>query len=286
MGLLLMRERPGTRVLIVERSAVFDFKVGESTSEVAGAFLTRVLRIGSWLSREQIAKNGLRFWFTSPGNECVGRCAEIGPKLQVRLPAYQLDRSKLDAHVLELAREAGCEVRRSAVVRNLELQGTGKNRLTVSENGNDHPVTARWVIDASGRAAVIARHRGTLENLDAHPTSSLWCRFTNVSDLDAHELSARYPDMEKRVWSQRSNATNHLTGDGGGPGSYRCRAGRSAWASRGTGGSSRCLRRAPCRSACATCCGSIRWAAICYQKRSRWSRMPGPTAPWPTETGK
>ena len=114
MGLLLRRDKPDAKVLIVERSGQFDFKVGESTSEVAGAFLTRVLRMGSWLSREQIAKNGLRFWFTSPGNECLGRCAEIGPKLQVRLPAYQLDRSKLDTHVLAEAAAAGCDVSRPA----------------------------------------------------------------------------------------------------------------------------------------------------------------------------
>ncbi len=214
MGLLLKRDRPEARILIVERSEAFDFKVGESTSEVAGAFLTRVLRIGSWLSREQIAKNGLRFWFTSPGNDCPGRCAEIGPKLQVRLPAYQLDRSRLDTHVLDLAREAGCEVRRPAMVRQLQLHGTGKNTLTVTARGISETVRAKWVIDASGRAATIARQRGTLENLEEHPTSSLWCRFRNVADLDAHEFHEKYPDLGKRVWSQRSTATNHLTGDG------------------------------------------------------------------------
>lgn len=214
MGLLLKRDRPDARILIVERSEVFDFKVGESTSEVAGAFLTRVLRIGNWLSREQIAKNGLRFWFNSPGNDCLGRCAEIGPKLQVRLPAYQLDRSKLDTHVLELAREAGCEIRRPAVVRDLQLHGTGRNTLSVTAGGSSQTVRARWVIDASGRAATIARQRGTLENLAEHPTSSLWCRFRRVADLDSHELHEQYPGLGKRVWSQRGTATNHLTGDG------------------------------------------------------------------------
>ena len=74
MGILLKRELPDARILIVERSEAFSFKVGESTSEVAGAFLTRVLRLGSWLSREQIAKNGLRFWFNRPENTCAGRC--------------------------------------------------------------------------------------------------------------------------------------------------------------------------------------------------------------------
>ena len=95
MGLLLKRARPATRVLIVERSEAFDFKVGESTSEVGAAFLTRVLGLGSWMAREQIAKNGLRFWFQKDGNTDFAACSELGPRLQVRLPAFQLDRSTL-----------------------------------------------------------------------------------------------------------------------------------------------------------------------------------------------
>ena len=214
MGILLKRDLPDARILIVERSEAFSFKVGESTSEVAGAFLTRVLRLGSWLSREQIAKNGLRFWFNRPENTCAGRCAELGPKLQVRLPAYQLDRSKLDTHVLGLADCDGCEVVRPGVVRDLQLEGAGQNRLTVSTAKGNQTVTAKWVIDASGRASVIARHRGTLKTMEEHPTSSMWCRFQKVGDLDSHEMAGRYPEMSKRVWSQRSTATNHLTGDG------------------------------------------------------------------------
>jgi hypothetical protein len=38
------------RILIVERTVQFDRKVGESTSEVAGCFLTRVLHQGTHLS--------------------------------------------------------------------------------------------------------------------------------------------------------------------------------------------------------------------------------------------
>ena len=214
MGMLLKRELPAAKVLIVERSDAFSFKVGESTSEVGAAFLIRVLRLGSWLSREQISKNGLRFWFSRPENSCAGRCAELGPKLQVRLPAYQLDRSKLDTHVLGLAAGEGCEVVRPGVVRDLHLEGQGKNRLTVSTAGGNRTVTAKWVIDASGRAATIARQRGTLQNVEEHPTSSMWCRFQNVGDLDSQEMAVLHPEMPQRVWSQRSTATNHLTGDG------------------------------------------------------------------------
>jgi flavin-dependent dehydrogenase len=215
MGLILKRERPSTSVLIVERSTEFDFKVGESTSEIGAAFLTRVLGLGSWLAREQIAKNGLRFWFQSPGNTDPAACSEFGPRMQVRLPAFQLDRSKLDTHVLDLAEQAGCEVRRPATVRELELNGLGKNRLSVSSAGGEsETVTAGWVVDASGKAAVIARKRGTLEMLDAHPTSSMWCRYRDVRDLDDGTLAAQSECYRDRNWGARATGTNHITGYG------------------------------------------------------------------------
>ena len=66
-------------------------------------------------------------------------------------------------------------------------------------------VVVRTIVIATA-AAIIARLRGTLRNLDAHPTSSLWCRFKNVADLDAHDLTEKYPALAKRVWSQRSTA--------------------------------------------------------------------------------
>ena len=120
-GILLKRQHPDLRILIVEKSTRFDRKVGESTSEVAGCFLTRTLGLEANLSREQITKHGLRMWFNHGDNQCPSRCSEIGPYYQVRLPTYQLDRCRLDAHLLKNATELGCELWRPASVRELTL---------------------------------------------------------------------------------------------------------------------------------------------------------------------
>ncbi len=58
-GILLKRARPETRVLIVETQTAFTLHGGESTSAVAGCFLTRVLRQHSWLVRHQLPQHGL-----------------------------------------------------------------------------------------------------------------------------------------------------------------------------------------------------------------------------------
>ena len=213
-GILLKRQHPDLRILIVEKSTRFDRKVGESTSEVAGCFLTRTLGLEAHLSREQITKHGLRMWFNQGDNQCPSRCSEIGPYYQVRLPTYQLDRCSLDAHLLKSATDIGCELWRPASVRELTLGGMDNNRLLIKRDGIEHEISAKWVVDATGKAAHVARRLGHLQKLESHKTSAIWARFKNVSDLDNPDLKERFPDFADAVRCPRSQATNHLMGHG------------------------------------------------------------------------
>ena len=156
-ALLLKRRQPHLRIAIVERAAEFDRKVGESTTEVSSCFLTRVLGLSTYLGHEQLAKQGLRMWFAKSAEQGFEDCVEMGARYQSRLPGFQVDRAKLDEHVLELARQAGCELFRPARVTELDLAGMGRNRVTIKMGDEVKTLEARWVADASGRAAVIAR---------------------------------------------------------------------------------------------------------------------------------
>lgn len=219
-GLLIKRAQPAARVLIVERSERFDRKVGESTSEVAGCFLTRVLGLASHLGREHIGKQGLRMWFADHPDQPLDQCSEIGPQSQVRLPTYQVDRSKLDEHLLAMAVEAGCELWRPAVVRDCQSDaasgqgGARGHRLWVECEGEARRVGCRWLVDASGRAAWLGRRHDDIEPLDRQPTKSMWGRFRGVADLDGADLRRRFPEWAHRVQCSRSAATNHLSGRG------------------------------------------------------------------------
>src|ERR1700719_1937399 len=185
---LLKRKDPSLRILIIEKAEEFDRKVGESTSEVGACFLMRVLNLSNHLGHEQIIKSGLRMWFYRDSNDCYTRCAEIGPKHQTRLPAFQLDRSKLDEAVLPKAIAAGCELWRPAKLQNMEVRGEGKNQITVRLAGETRALTARWVIDAAGRPALIARKLKLHRTLEAHPIHSVSARFRNVADLDGADV--------------------------------------------------------------------------------------------------
>lgn len=216
-GVLLKRALPGLRVLVVERTREFSRKVGESTSEVGACFLTRVLNLGAHLSGRHYQKHGLRMWFCKTAQDRVEDCTEIGPKFQSRLPTFQLDRSILDQHVLDEAVGAGCVLLRPATLRGIQL-GEGADRHTVrvtTAPGVEVVHSCRWLVDASGKAAVLAKQLGLHRPLgDEHPTSSLWCRFRHVNDLDSTKSRMMHPDLVKRVKGLRATATNHLTGRG------------------------------------------------------------------------
>jgi flavin-dependent dehydrogenase len=214
LGLLMKRARPETKILIVERSVEYDRKVGESTSEVAACFLTKILRMSHYLDRNHLSKHGLRLWFNDGKNECLSQCSEIGAFFQTRLPTYQLDRSLLDQHILDVAEKEGCEVWRPAKISEVNLNGAGKNTLQVKVGEETREVTAGWVVDATGKAATLARKLGHWRKLDSHPTNSLWARFKNVGDLDGHKICSKHPQFASAVRAARTPATNHLMGRG------------------------------------------------------------------------
>ncbi len=213
-ALLLRREAPELSVALIERSAHFDRKVGEATTEVSGCFLTKRLGLTHHLCHHHVVKNGLRFWFSRGPEDEFDRCSEIGAFYQVRLPSYQVDREVLDEHVLTLACEAGAHLFRPAKLTSIEFSDGGFSQLMIQDSFGQRQLSARWVVDASGRAALLARRLGVLRSLPEHPTNAIWARFRNVKDWDGYDLLSRYPSYARACQVSRASATNHLTGYG------------------------------------------------------------------------
>ena len=211
---LLLRERPELRVLIVEKSAAFGRGVGESTVEVSAYYLGHVLDLSRYLNEEHLLKHGMRFWFANGETRSLDDCSEIGNRYALRLPTYQVDRAKLNEEVLRRAVAQGAELWREATVVAVELCPGGTQVVTVKRGADEVAVRARWVIDASGPAALLARRNGWWHSNGAHPISSVWARWRGVRDWDAAELGARFPAYGSATYTLRGNATNHLTGDG------------------------------------------------------------------------
>ena len=212
-AILLRRDRPELSVLVVEKAAAFDAKVGEATTEMSGMFLTRRLAQWQHLEREHLPKEGLRYWWQNEKVSCHAEASETGAFQRSTTPSFQLRRDALDEHLLATAVEEGAELLRPARVREVEL-GEFDHRVTLEpDGGEEETVACRWVLDATGRATFLGKRLGLIERNREHPTAAVWCRWQGVRHLD--DVAARGPLAFSRgnVTSRRL-ATNHYMGFG------------------------------------------------------------------------
>jgi flavin-dependent dehydrogenase len=215
-AMMLKRKHPAARVLIIEKAAEFDRKVGESTTELSSCYMTRLLGLTNYLGHHHLAKQGLRMWFANRPDQPFDDCVELGARYQARLPTFQVDRSTLDSHMLEQAVDAGCDLARPAKVTGLELQGDRSyvSYETYESASAGKTVSTRWLVDASGRAAMLARKLGNFRQNTEHPINAVWARFTGVKDWDSYEWREKFRDYANACRTSRNWATNHLMGHG------------------------------------------------------------------------
>src|SRR5271168_5122746 len=98
-ALLLKRERPELRVLVIEKSNAFGRRVGEATVEVSTYFLTKILGLTQYLNEAHLVKQGMRFWFYNEETTSLDQCSEVGGRMLSRLISFQVDRAKLDQEI-------------------------------------------------------------------------------------------------------------------------------------------------------------------------------------------
>jgi flavin-dependent dehydrogenase len=205
-AILLRRECPDLRVLIVEKAERFDEKVGEATTEMSAMFLTRRLAMWKHLENEQLPKEGLRYWFSNDKVTGHANASETGGFIRSTVPAFQLRRDALDEHLLATAVEEGAELWRGARATDVVV-GDFEHKVTV----DGRQISCRWLLDATGRVNFLGRKLDLIERNDEHPTAAIWCRWKNVRHID--DIAARNGFGAGNVGSRRLG-TNHYTGYG------------------------------------------------------------------------
>jgi flavin-dependent dehydrogenase len=65
-------------------------------------------------------------------------------------------------------------------------------------------VRARWVVDASGVAALLARKEGWWRQNTEHPTAAAWSRWKGVKGWDSYKLAEKYPRWASAVVAAES----------------------------------------------------------------------------------
>lgn len=189
-------------------------KVGESSVELGSNYLER-LGLRDYLHENHLIKFGLRF-FPGRGDEPIHARTEIGPINEPVISSYQIDRGRFESDLREMAdTDEGIDLIEGAKVRDIQIEsGETNNRIVYeTDDAGETEVSARWVIDATGRTALL-RSRLKLKRGVAHEANAGWFRVKGRIDIakmadETQERWHRVPDGERRWLS-----TNHLMGEG------------------------------------------------------------------------
>ncbi len=201
-------------VLVLESATrLTDYKVGESTVELAANYMVRRLKLGTYLYQHQLPKNGLRCFFDSPGKDLpLTEMSEMGSDRFPFHPGFQLERASLERDLVTMNRSAGVRVELGATVVDLTVDPAGDHSIVYRQRGELHTVRARWIVDASGRRQMLLKKLGVPVHRETRlNTGSAWARYRGVPGLDAVEGEA----WKGRVrHTARHLSTNHMMYDG------------------------------------------------------------------------
>ena len=215
MGLQLRRERPDTRVLVAEKRLepppLSAFKVGESTVEVGCSYYRDTVGMRDHMEEHHLRKLGLRFFLPAGDNRDITKRVEFHIAAHERAYTHQLDRGLFERELFDRCLAAGAETVRGFSVSDVELGDP--HRITLTHDGGEVELSARWVVDASGRANLLRRKLG-LGTDTGHHINAAWFRLANGLDLEA--WGDHVPQWIERVANRehRRQSTNHLMGEG------------------------------------------------------------------------
>ncbi len=218
LALQLKKARPTISIFIAEKQPhpvpEAAHKVGESTVEIAAHYLRDILGLGEHLKTQQLPKFGLRFFFSSDGNQDITRRVELGHALPPpdRVETYQLDRGRLENALGKELQQQGIPFMNGCKVQQIALHHQGHaHRVQVQREGSPWEISARWIVDASGRSSLLKRQLGLAKKVDHHANAA-WFRIGYP--IDINQWSAD-PDWLARISEgERSLSTNHLMGPG------------------------------------------------------------------------
>ncbi|GHO48032.1 NAD(P)/FAD-dependent oxidoreductase [Ktedonospora formicarum] len=216
LALELKKNRPSMRILVIDKQKhpvpEAAHKVGESSVEIAAHYLRDILGLKEHLETQQIRKFGLRMFFTNADNKDITRRVELGSTEFPPLATYQIDRGRLENMLGKLLPEQGVNFLDGVKVQQIMLRPEQDTHcITVNQGGQERQISARWVVDASGRSALLQRQLGLAKKW-GHAANSAWFRVKHPIDINTWSDD---PAWHSRIpKGDRSLSTNHLMGPG------------------------------------------------------------------------
>ena len=187
LSLQLKQANPDISILVIERrkgkAPDSAHKVGESTVELGTYYLREVLNLKDYLDKNQLSKEGLRFFLSPQHKNDISKRVELGPKEKAPVPSHQLDRGTLENELANRAEELGVNILFNAKVCNVTINKL-EHTVTYTTDGSsiERIANARWVVDATGRSSLLKRKLGFKKDL-SHEINAAWFRVKGEIDI-------------------------------------------------------------------------------------------------------
>ena len=187
LSLQLKQKKPDTSIFVLEKreGAALEstHKVGESTVELGTHYLRETLNLKKYLDKKQLPKHGLRFFFTPEHKEEIAKRVELGPRKLLPVPSHQLDRGSFENELINESRKIGNTVLLGGKVLAVSFDKKNGHIVSFLKNNNTHKITARWIVDATGRSSFLKRKLGLSKKLE-HNANASWFRVKGEIDID------------------------------------------------------------------------------------------------------
>jgi flavin-dependent dehydrogenase len=214
LALQLRKQVPEASVAVLERASFpapdAAFKVGESSSEIAEWYWSRTLGLADLLATRHVRKLGLRYFCATEPERPFAERVEVGSRTWMFSRTYQVDRGRFENELAELATAAGAGLWDATRVVDVDIDREG-HTVTIERAGRRRPVRARWVVDASGRRAILKRKLALAEDVP-HDVNAVWFRLAETIEVDDFGTG---PEWRRHVPEGiRWMSTTHLLGRG------------------------------------------------------------------------
>ncbi|OLG70736.1 NAD(P)/FAD-dependent oxidoreductase [Xanthomonas oryzae] len=215
LALQLKQRDPALAITVLERRShpvrEAAFKVGESTVEIGAHYFADVLGLREHLETEQIRKFGFRFFFSDQRHD-IDRCTELGVSKILPTPSWQIDRGRFENFLGARARAQGIAFVDSCSVKSVELsEDDTDHAVRFERDGTPGTLSARWVVDASGRAGLLKRKLGLTQDND-HNANAVWWRVEGLIDPNGWSQDSNW--LQRCTPPDRWRSTNHMCGPG------------------------------------------------------------------------
>ena len=206
----LRMRQPNLKVVVIEGPHKQRPIVGESFVEITIDFLLE-LGLGSYLIEHHFPKYGLTYYFKPDIDHPEDRTYVVDETPTVPpMLSFQVNRFTFDREVRRRNLENGVQMIDGTVV-DVDINPGGMHTITMRDPA-EQPQTlrARWLIDATGRCRVLAKHLGLQERV-SEQKNVFWFR---LADFNPEILSnIRAVKKENRAFVPYF-ATHHFFGKG------------------------------------------------------------------------